>query len=116
MNQKNQPTDKEVEELSPEDKEELSKVLYAFKQAISLTLKNGKEMNPMCVGCAFKLGTVANNKTRTVLTAVKCVLAEEPFYCHEKPHVCNGWLNVINANYEESFDTENARLIKENEA
>jgi hypothetical protein len=36
-----------------------------------------------CAGCAFTPGTPANQSPRTVLVAQLCVMARDPFFCHE---------------------------------
>lgn len=52
---------------------------------------------PRCDGCAFRLGTLANQSVATQMTALKCVIEGEPFYCHkgvgdgEPKRLCAGY-------------------------
>jgi hypothetical protein len=49
------------------------------------------------------LGTVPNRCLPTVMDALKCVLEQEPFYCHEAPpdaagdptRLCRGWVAAM---------------------
>jgi hypothetical protein len=52
-----------------------------------------------CKSCAFRAGTFPNGCPETLMDALKCVVENEPFYCHQefdaagKPsNICAGWL------------------------
>lgn len=46
-----------------------------------------------CGTCAFRSGDhVANGSVSTLMTAFKCVMEREPFWCHEHDRPCAGWL------------------------
>ncbi len=91
-----------VESLEPKDKEALTILMDGFKKISNETIKGGEELLRMCDGCAFRNGTDANNSPHTNLTAIQCVLEDEPFYCHKRfsatgeEKLCNGWINVMN--------------------
>ena len=54
-------------------------------------VKAGKD--DRCATCAFRAGDhVANGSVETLMTALKCVLEREPFWCHEHDRPCAGWL------------------------
>jgi|ERR1700677_1995336 len=45
-----------------------------------------------CPACAFRAGShVANGSPETLISAVKCLLEGEPFWCHEHDRACAGW-------------------------
>lgn len=45
-----------------------------------------------CSTCAFRAGDhVANGSPETLMTALKCALEREPFWCHEEDRPCAGW-------------------------
>lgn len=45
-----------------------------------------------CRTCAFRLGGhIANGSPETLMTALKCALEGEPFWCHESDRPCAGW-------------------------
>lgn len=53
---------------------------------------------PMCNDCAFRGGTEPNRRAATLMTALKCVIEREPFYCHKgiadadaPKRLCGGW-------------------------
>ena len=46
-----------------------------------------------CHTCAFRAGDhVANGSPETLMTALKCAVEREPFWCHEHDRPCAGWL------------------------
>lgn len=46
-----------------------------------------------CSTCAFRSGEhVANGSPETLMSALKCVMEREPFWCHETDRPCAGWL------------------------
>lgn len=49
------------------------------------TLKRFPNAKVRCKSCAFRAGTFPNGCLATVGDALKCVLEQRPFYCHEKP-------------------------------
>lgn len=51
-----------------------------------------------CAGCAFRAGTEANSTPHTVALARACVEGIRPFYCHENPGLCRGWVAAVNLN------------------
>lgn len=71
----------------------------------------GKEMARLCDGelagkpdnrcrtCAFRHGEhLANGSPETLMSAVKCVMEREPFWCHEHDKPCSGWLAMRTPN------------------
>jgi hypothetical protein len=45
-----------------------------------------------CRTCAFRAGDhLANGSPETLMTALKCALEGEPFWCHEHDRPCAGW-------------------------
>ncbi len=53
-------------------------------------------LRPRCHDCAFLKGTRPNQIAGTLMTALKCVIEKEPFYCHSERGVsagklCAGW-------------------------
>jgi hypothetical protein len=57
-----------------------------------------KEMTP-CEGCVFIEGTEANRSEYTRALFEACVEGITPFYCHERPDVCRGWVGAVNARW-----------------
>ena len=49
-------------------------------------------LRPRCGDCAFLRGTEPNQIAGTLMTALKCVIEKEPFYCHAERGVPNGKL------------------------
>lgn len=46
-----------------------------------------------CGTCAFRAGVhIANGSPETLMTALKCVMEREPFWCHEADKPCSGWI------------------------
>jgi hypothetical protein len=45
-----------------------------------------------CATCAFRLGPhLANGSAPTLMSALKCALEGDPFWCHEIDRPCAGW-------------------------
>jgi len=58
-----------------------------------------------CFTCAFRQGTDPNGCAPTLMTALKCVMEGEPFYCHETPgKLCGGYV-VLRAETPEKLHT-----------
>ncbi|MFA6031795.1 MAG: hypothetical protein WC889_02710 [Myxococcota bacterium] len=52
--------------------------------------KSGKDGR--CDTCAFRAGDhLANGSPETLMTALKCAMEREPFWCHEHDRPCAGW-------------------------
>jgi hypothetical protein len=49
-----------------------------------------------CGTCAFRAGTEANQTWHTMEMARLCVEGLVPFYCHEQPQVCRGFVAAVN--------------------
>lgn len=49
-----------------------------------------------CDSCAFKLGTVPNQCSITLLDAMDCVGENVTFHCHSDGKPCRGWLQAAN--------------------
>lgn len=49
-----------------------------------------------CGGCAFRRGTEAEQTPHTVALARACVEGLRPFYCHEHPGPCRGFVAAVN--------------------
>lgn len=55
------------------------------------TEMEGKKDN-RCETCAFKRGNhLANGSPETLMTALKCAMEGEVFWCHEHEKPCAGW-------------------------
>lgn len=59
---------------------------------------------PPCSECAFVKGTTPNRCGQTLMDAIKCVVEDEPFYCHkgvddqaEPERLCTGYLAASGA-------------------
>jgi len=51
------------------------------------------EIDRRCSTCAFRAGDhLANGSVETLMTALKCVMEREVFWCHEHPLPCGGWI------------------------
>lgn len=56
---------------------------------------------PPCDDCAFLEGTEPNRCLSTVADAIKCVVEQQPFWCHkgvvdDKPkRLCAGWVAAV---------------------
>lgn len=49
-----------------------------------------------CATCAFRNGTDANKTEHTMELAALCVEGLRPFYCHEQPQLCRGFIAAAN--------------------
>lgn len=52
------------------------------------------EADDRCKSCAFRAGTVPNGCLQTQMDALKAVVENVPFHCHQhdrKGSVCHGW-------------------------
>ncbi|HXE82906.1 MAG TPA: hypothetical protein VN513_06220 [Gemmatimonadales bacterium] len=49
-----------------------------------------------CATCAFRPGTEAYGTARTRELAALCVEGLRPFYCHESPQLCRGFIAAAN--------------------
>ena len=49
-----------------------------------------------CSTCAFRMGTEANQSIHTMQLARMCVEGGRPFYCHEHPGLCRGFVAALN--------------------
>lgn len=55
------------------------------------TALEGKSDN-RCGTCAFRSGDhIANGSPETLMTALKCAMEGEVFWCHEHERPCAGW-------------------------
>lgn len=49
-----------------------------------------------CDTCAFRAGDhPANGSAATLMTATKCAMEGEPFWCHEHDRACAGWAAMV---------------------
>lgn len=54
-------------------------------------IANGKR-DDRCDTCAFRAGDhLANGSPETLMSALKCAMEGEPFWCHEHDRACGGW-------------------------
>jgi hypothetical protein len=54
-----------------------------------------------CATCAFRPGTDANGSAATTMAAVKCILEQTPFECHERPgKLCAGFAALLDVTAE----------------
>lgn len=45
-----------------------------------------------CGSCALRAGDhLANGSVETLMSALKCAMEGEPFWCHEHDRACAGW-------------------------
>jgi hypothetical protein len=45
-----------------------------------------------CHTCAFRSGEhLANGSVDTLMSALKCAMEGDPFWCHEEDKACSGW-------------------------
>jgi hypothetical protein len=78
---------------------ELGKQLARFADAAEAEQKKSfPNLKERCKTCAFRLGTIPNGCSETLMDALKCVMEFHDFMCHETMHngepqgVCQGWL------------------------
>ena len=46
-----------------------------------------------CETCAFRAGDhLANGSPETLMSAMKCAMEGDPFWCHEHDRACAGWV------------------------
>lgn len=51
-----------------------------------------KDRDDRCSTCAFRSGDhLANGSPETLMSALKCVMEGDPFWCHEHDRACAGW-------------------------
>lgn len=51
------------------------------------------KVDERCRTCAFRAGDhLANGSPETLMTALKCAMERDPFWCHEHDRPCAGWL------------------------
>lgn len=79
--------------------EQLGAMLSRFVDA---EMDGPRILRPRCHDCAFLRGTEPNKIAGTLMTALKCVIEKEPFYCHAERgvssgHLCAGWEALIDA-------------------
>lgn len=66
-------------------------------QAEAESLKKFPKSRVRCRTCAFRAGTIPNGCVSTVMDAMKCVMEQKEFLCHEDmPHPCMGWVEFAN--------------------
>lgn len=51
----------------------------------------GAAPDTACDSCAFRLGTVPNQCSATIMDAIQCSVTGEAFFCHRTGLVCEGW-------------------------
>lgn len=57
-------------------------------------VRSGKDAR--CSTCAFRSGDhLANGSPETLMTALKCAMEREPFWCHESDKPCAGWQMML---------------------
>lgn len=65
------------------------------------TRLNGEgEPDERCTSCAFRTGTVPNGCHQTQLDALKAIVENVPFLCHQhgrRGQICHGWYAVRTA-------------------
>jgi len=77
--------------ITPEGLEMGKFIVRATEPCIEQLNQEG-EPDERCKTCAFRLGTVPNGCLQTQLDALKAVLENVPFMCHQKKNnVCYGW-------------------------
>jgi hypothetical protein len=79
--------------VSPEGKAAGFNLVRLTEPSIAQLEREG-ESDERCKTCAFRLGTVPNGCLQTQLDALKAVVEDVPFLCHQanrKGSVCHGW-------------------------
>ena len=79
--------------VSPEGKALGVQMARMSDKAIATLVAEG-ETDDRCKSCAFRFGTVPNGCAQTQLDAMKAVIEDVPFLCHQanrKGWPCHGW-------------------------
>lgn len=79
--------------VTPEGRAAGEQLVRLTEPAIEMLAAEG-EPDERCRSCAFRLGTVPNGCAQTQLDALKCVVENIPFMCHQadrKSLPCHGW-------------------------
>lgn len=97
-----EPTAGDARKLAPRESANFRFVNYPSPEAAELggllarwvdtEMDGPRILRPRCADCAFLRGTEPNQIAGTVMTALKCVIEKEPFYCHSERGVPNGKL------------------------
>lgn len=82
--------------VSPEGKA-LGEQMARMADSCIAKLAAEGETDDRCKSCAFRLGTVPNGCIQTLMDAMKAVIEDVPFLCHQadrKGCPCHGWYAV----------------------
>ena len=82
--------------ITPEGKWVGSKLAKWCDDAEPIARLTAPDLPPRCGSCAFRKGNhLANGSPATQMDAMKCVIEQTPFYCHDvhRPdQLCSGWV------------------------
>lgn len=73
---------------------ELGKTVARMTEKAVARLAAEGDPDERCSTCALRRGTPANQCADTLMDAMKCIVEDEPFFCHDKKrkgHACHGW-------------------------
>lgn len=77
--------------VTPEGRAAGFQIVRLTEPAVAELERQG-EPDERCKTCAFRLGTVPNGCIQTQLDALKAVLEDVPFMCHQRmERICHGW-------------------------
>ncbi len=85
--------DRTPNRVSPEGRAAGFQLAMLTEPAIADLVREG-EADERCKSCAFRLGTVPNGCLQTQLDALKAVVEDKLFMCHQQDRVgkvCHGW-------------------------
>lgn len=85
--------DRTPNRVSPEGRAAGFQLAMLTEPAIADLVREG-EADDRCKSCAFRLGTVPNGCLQTQLDALKAVVEDKLFMCHQQDRVgkvCHGW-------------------------
>lgn len=85
--------DRTPNRVTPEGRAAGFQLVRLTEPSIAELVREG-EPDERCKSCAFRLGTVPNGCLQTQLDALKCVVEDKLFMCHQADRAgraCHGW-------------------------
>jgi len=79
--------------VTPEGRDMGEQMARLTDRSITKLAREGED-DDRCTSCAFRAGTVPNGCLQTQMDALKCVVEDVPFLCHQadrKGWPCHGW-------------------------
>lgn len=80
--------------VSPEGRAVGEQMARLADKACATLAAEGHVADDRCKSCAFRAGTVPNGCLQTQMDAMKAVVEDVPFLCHQKDRkgsICHGW-------------------------